>query len=965
MEKKNGRGPTTRFERGAHGTERLGVFAVPSKGLLERQQQSRRDKESLIAALLEKKFEQTEYVDTPPELGNKELPIFGSKHEILETAEDHRAMIVISATGGGKSTQIPQFLMEAGYDHVYVLQQRRVMVDGLSDRIQSELDDALGEEKAANLVGAIHGQRVNRHKDNKITVLTAATFVRMLQDIEGEHADGKIGIFLDEIHEDDPYMELAVGTTGTAAHNHPNWRVFAASATVNPEPLKIPLGRITNFDNPQHVEVPVIRIEGRPHNMEMHEAPELNPAQAFLAHGEGHRVSILSTRGMEQLKSMQKTVETGLEEKAVGSSADVIFRKYSGKTSTYQRAEIARLAENLPEDKRLVVLATPAARSGITIPGTTFVATDGMINREVRDKFAARGLIAEYIAQAEIIQIMGRGGRDVDGGVGYLCRPMPRDTRPKRIEEFNKVYPFKPFDERDEYPLPAIFNSNLSELLLGAANAGVDLTRFNKLIVNEQDAKVLSNAINRLHKVFGALDEDGKITEIGKLMSKFPVTSEISRGLAEGMMKGRSRQHMARMSFIAAAVDAGGFQDFRVNRDVASWASLLSSGEDDDFIAQLDITLAVEEARRQHSNEGENYQFAYMNDLDYSRVYASRGPVEKMLRRLGMDALTMEVMPPSPTEITALREDFTAGMFDLVHREAGQQGKERVYAHVKDAKHEQLRSIASHSATVPAKGQLVGAMPVFYEKIIKGELEITHELAMTLKVDPTVVGYYAIQNGQVDYVPVSRSARINGGMVVDSEQAMFGTLNVGSHRSVKAKEFIPKESQGVLVEHLQRHPGPELLMLRGVAQELAEYRRIMPTDELIKYRRPGAPVDFTETEATRLLRFYAQRSRNAQDVDSALGDHGVEHNISVDLYYDAAAREEIIQRSPSKLRLGNTEVDIRYDNGKPYVTRLTKDQETFATQPIYLDDGREVLRQIKVEGVRGTRRVSFGYTTTD
>lgn len=964
-ERKNGRSPRVMTERRAHGTERQGMFAVPSKDLLQRQEQSRRNRQELINALLEKQFKQTVEVvveeEVVHEIGNKELPVFEHKQEIIEAIQNNRAVIIISATGGGKSTQVPQFMYEAGAAHVHVLQQRRTMVDGLSDRIQKELNDTLGEEAADNLVGAVHGKRVDLHDNNRITPTTAATFVKRLPKIEAEYGDEEVVIFLDEAHEDDLQMELAVGVAGIAAARHPKWRIVVASATIDPDPLKTPLGRITNFTNPETVEVPILKIEGRPHNMEMHEASNLNPAEAFLEHGDGHRVSILATRGFEQLGAMRKVIRAGLEKHAPGSSEDVLFREYSSKTTTYQRAEIARLAENLPEGKRLVVVATPAARSGITIPGTSFVATDGLVNREVRDEFGARGLIASVAAKAEIIQTLGRGGRDVDGAVGYICRPMPRETKASRVDEYNKIYPFVPFEEREEYPTPAIFNSNLSELLLSAASANADLLKFNKLILNEQDAKVLNNAINRLRNVFGALDENGKITEIGRLMSRFPVASEISRGLAEGMLKGRSRQHMARMALIAAAVDVGGLQDYRENRDEAEWRSFLGVNTDDDYIAQLDFLLAIERAKKDFASETEAYQFAYLNDLNYGRVASLNEPVEKILRRMfGPRGVQVEVEPPTREEIEALREDFTAGMFDLVHKHAGVENRERVFAHIKDLNHQRLRTIASYSATVPANENIIAGMPVFYEKIVKGELQLRQEIAMTLKVDPAVVGHYAIQYGQAEYIPVNGSARVNGGMVVSSERAIFGSLVVGNDRVVKMREHIPKESQSVLVEYIQNHPGPELLLLRELAQELAEYRRIMPTEELNKLRRTGAPVDFTESKLTQLVRYYAQRTRNIHEIDYELGKFSSENNISVDLYYDTAARQEIIRRSPQTLQLGDSEVDIRYDNGNPYITRLTKDQERFATQPIFLEDGREVLRQMKVEGVRGTQRVSFG-----
>lgn len=46
------------------------------------------------------------------ELGNKELPAYEYKQEIKEAVRDHQVTIVMGETGCGKSTQIPQFILE-------------------------------------------------------------------------------------------------------------------------------------------------------------------------------------------------------------------------------------------------------------------------------------------------------------------------------------------------------------------------------------------------------------------------------------------------------------------------------------------------------------------------------------------------------------------------------------------------------------------------------------------------------------------------------------------------------------------------------------------------------------------------------------------------------------------------------------------------------------------------------------
>ena len=43
------------------------------------------------------------------------MPIFPFRDELLEAVRDHQILIVEGETGTGKTTQIPQYLYEAGY----------------------------------------------------------------------------------------------------------------------------------------------------------------------------------------------------------------------------------------------------------------------------------------------------------------------------------------------------------------------------------------------------------------------------------------------------------------------------------------------------------------------------------------------------------------------------------------------------------------------------------------------------------------------------------------------------------------------------------------------------------------------------------------------------------------------------------------------------------------------------------
>jgi ATP-dependent RNA helicase DHX37/DHR1 len=83
------------------------------------------------------------------------LPIVAEEQQIMETLSTHDCVIICGETGSGKTTQIPQFLFEAGYGFkesgrpgmIGVTQPRRVAAVSMCSRVAEEL-------------GYEHGRRV-------------------------------------------------------------------------------------------------------------------------------------------------------------------------------------------------------------------------------------------------------------------------------------------------------------------------------------------------------------------------------------------------------------------------------------------------------------------------------------------------------------------------------------------------------------------------------------------------------------------------------------------------------------------------------------------------------------------------------------------------------------------------------------------------------------------------------------
>ncbi|XP_016334083.1 ATP-dependent RNA helicase DHX8-like, partial [Sinocyclocheilus anshuiensis] len=77
------------------------------------------------------------------------LPIYKLKEQLIQAVHDNQILIVIGETGSGKTTQITQYLAEAGYTtrgKIGCTQPRRVAAMSVAKRVSEEYGCCLGQE---------------------------------------------------------------------------------------------------------------------------------------------------------------------------------------------------------------------------------------------------------------------------------------------------------------------------------------------------------------------------------------------------------------------------------------------------------------------------------------------------------------------------------------------------------------------------------------------------------------------------------------------------------------------------------------------------------------------------------------------------------------------------------------------------------------------------------------------------
>jgi pre-mRNA-splicing factor ATP-dependent RNA helicase DHX15/PRP43 len=76
--------------------------------------------------------------------------VWQAKDEFIKMLNEHQTVILVGETGSGKTTQIAQFIAEAGYAQdrkvIACTQPRRVAAMSVARRVADEMDVQLGEE---------------------------------------------------------------------------------------------------------------------------------------------------------------------------------------------------------------------------------------------------------------------------------------------------------------------------------------------------------------------------------------------------------------------------------------------------------------------------------------------------------------------------------------------------------------------------------------------------------------------------------------------------------------------------------------------------------------------------------------------------------------------------------------------------------------------------------------------------
>lgn len=497
----------------------------------------------------------------------KKLPIFGHADEIRQKLRDRDVMLLVGETGSGKSTQIPQFLVNEFWCRsapaqiprengktksgtvggcIAITQPRRVAAISLARRVAEEMGTPLGSSSPASKVGYSVRFDTSVSPSTRVKFLTEGMLLQeMLHD---PWLTKYSAVVVDEVHERGVNVDLVVGFLRNLVSGKCEGRggvplkVVVMSATADMESL---LGffqegfklqgqdtkRITDRTGgtersngeESSKDISVCHIKGRQFPVKTIYSPE--PVHDFV---DAALKVIFQIHYKEPMPGDILVFLTGQE--TVEALEHLVNDYAAGMDPSLPRIQVLPLFAALPQAAqqrvfapapprtRKVVLATNIAETSVTVSGVRHVVDCGKAKiKQFRTRLGLDSLLVKPISKSAAIQRKGRAGREAPG-------------------QCFRLYTEKDYLALDETNTPEILRCDLSQALLNMKARGVDdIVRFPFLTRPPREA--LEKALLQLLNI-DALQEDGSISELGLHIAKLPLTPTLGRVLLAAAEKG-------------------------------------------------------------------------------------------------------------------------------------------------------------------------------------------------------------------------------------------------------------------------------------------------------------------------------------------------------------------------------------------------------------------------------------------
>ncbi|KAI1296281.1 hypothetical protein EDD11_007419 [Mortierella claussenii] len=499
------------------------------------------------------------------QMARAKLPAWSFKDELVKAVKDNSVVIVCGETGCGKTTQVPQFILDSWiqesigeHANIVCTQPRRIAAIGVAERVAVERATDIGQQ-----VGyAIRGENKSG-RNTKLLFCTTGILLRRL------HSDPTLQnvthVMVDEVHERSVDSDFLLIILRDLVRTRKDLKLILMSATINSE-----------FFSGYFDGCPVIEIPGFTHPVEELYMEQIVARTCHTPDFRGtttKRIKMTDAMGEEWERARIEYANEGLDEETIAkiktmeayaeridydlitaSVGDILKRKEPAGSvdgailiflpgvmeikkcidalmlfsrTVTQTLDIMPLHAALtPKEQsnvfapahkgaRKIVVATNVAETSITIDGVVYVIDSGKV-KETRMENNMTKLVETWTSFASTRQRKGRAGRTRPGIVYKL---------------FSRKQSLKLAPQQD----PEILRIPLEQLCLSVKAMGEkDVEAFLSRALTPPSLSAIQTAIKTLEDLNALDGATGELTPLGKHMADIPADLRVAKMLIYG-----------------------------------------------------------------------------------------------------------------------------------------------------------------------------------------------------------------------------------------------------------------------------------------------------------------------------------------------------------------------------------------------------------------------------------------------
>lgn len=568
------------------------------------------------------------------------LPVYKYRKAILYLVERHATTIVVGETGSGKSTQIPQYLKEAGWAEggrlIGCTQPRRLAVQMVASRVAEEVGAKLGEEVGYTI-------RFEDQTNPGMTMIKFLTDGVLIREMMEDPLLTKYSvIMIDEAHERSISTDILLGLLKKIQRRRPELRLIISSATIEARSMStfFSIRRKNSLpesaDDLPNPEPAILSVEGRGYTVETHYVEE--PVSDYLLaavstvliiHEKEPPGDILVfLTGQDDIDAALKLLNDEIQHLRKHCFDLVILPLYSG----LPRGDQDLIFAPTPKGKRKVVISTNIAETSLTLEGVVYVVDSGFSKQKCYNPISdIESLVVAPISKASARQRAGRAGRVRPGKCFRLY-----------TEEYY-------LNEMQADGIPEMQRSNLVSCIIQLKALGID-----NILGFDWPASPSPEAMIRALEILfslGILDEDAKLTvPIGFQVAEMPLDPMISKMILSANDFGCSDEILTIAAFLSVQSVWVSMRGVKKEFDEAKLRFAAAEG---DHVTFLNIYKGFHQS-------GKSSQWCYKNFLNHQalkKVIEIRAQLVRVMKRFGIPLKSCD------RDMQAVRKAIIAGSF--------------------------------------------------------------------------------------------------------------------------------------------------------------------------------------------------------------------------------------------------------------------------------------------------------------